>query len=496
MSAMSLTAAARVAGVLLGAGVALALLIAARPSASFARLPASANFTIAVSGELAVTPSAGRPLLRRPGADARRRSRDGELHRSQPDGRDARGRLPRPCRRARARRAAAHPSARRRQDARDTTLQGLRNGRAPRVRLRSGAARSIDPRGLDPGRDERLRGPSRRHRADADAAGAGLSMARTRIAGRLLSRFAIATVAGFVLAMLLFSVVPLAFGDRSLVVRSGSMAPAIDTGDIVAVHPIAPTAARVGDIVTFDNHGKLTSHRARAIERRGADVVFTTQGDANSGQEHWKVAGRRAHRARAVPRAEARLRRRQGPVADRALRPDHRPRAAARALAAAQDLARRAARAKGSMSWRASAAALALGAVLLMLCGASGSVWGSFTATTVSAGNSIVGAADWVGPQVTMLDPGTPLRGTASLSATATDAGGMSSVTIQRSAAGAGDLERRLHRRQRAVQLPAGHDGARRRRLRPARDRSRRGGQQQHLERSWRPASSTTSGRP
>ena len=96
-------------------------------------------------------------------------------------------------------------------------------------------------------------------------------------------------MAGFVLAILLSSVVPLAFGDRSLVVRSGSMHPAIDTGDIVAVHPIAPASARVGDIVTFKNHGKLTSHRVRAIERKGANVVFTTQGDANSGQEHWSV---------------------------------------------------------------------------------------------------------------------------------------------------------------------------------------------------------------
>jgi hypothetical protein len=91
------------------------------------------------------------------------------------------------------------------------------------------------------------------------------------------------------------------------------------------------------------------------------------------------------------------------------------------------------------MSWRASPAAVALVAVLLLLCGASGSVWGSYTSQTVSAGNVIVGATDWVGPQVTMLDPGTPLRGaTVSLNATATDVGGMSSVTIQRSPAGAG----------------------------------------------------------
>ena len=64
MSAPSLHVAVRVAGALLGAGVALALLIAARPSASFARLPASAGFTIPVSGELAVTPAPGRPFLR------------------------------------------------------------------------------------------------------------------------------------------------------------------------------------------------------------------------------------------------------------------------------------------------------------------------------------------------------------------------------------------------------------------------------------------------
>ena len=181
----------------------------------------------------------------------------------------------------------------------NTTLQGLRHGSAATVRLRSGAARSIVARGVDPRRDQRLRGPRRRRRADADAAAGRLSMTRSRLAARLLSRFAIAAVAGFVLTILLSSVLPLAFGDRSLVVRSGSMTPAIDTGDVVAVHPIAPTSARVGDIVTFDNHGKLTSHRARSIERIGADVVFTTQGDANTGQEHWKVRGRRAHRARA-----------------------------------------------------------------------------------------------------------------------------------------------------------------------------------------------------
>lgn len=99
-----------------------------------------------------------------------------------------------------------------------------------------------------------------------------------------------AAVVGFVLVILVAATIPLAFGDRTFVVRSGSMAPEIDTGDVVAVRTIPPTAARVGDVVTFDHQGKLTSHRVRSVVRRGDELAFTTQGDANTGREHWRVA--------------------------------------------------------------------------------------------------------------------------------------------------------------------------------------------------------------
>ena len=144
MPAMSLNAAAaRVAGALLGAGTALALLIAARPAASFARLPASASFTIPVSGELAVTPPAGRPLLiaraLTPGGAAAtasfsvRNQTSGTLEvglRARADDHELDGLL-----RIRIRvgdRTLAN-----------TTLQGLRHGGRADLRLRSGAARSI-----------------------------------------------------------------------------------------------------------------------------------------------------------------------------------------------------------------------------------------------------------------------------------------------------------------------------------------------------------------
>jgi signal peptidase I len=104
--------------------------------------------------------------------------------------------------------------------------------------------------------------------------------------------FATWAVSAFVLAILLSASLPLALGARSMVVRSGSMTPAIRTGDVVVVRPIAPTEASVGDVVTFkdpDRSGRLLVHRVRAISRQEGQVAITTQGDANTTQEHWRV---------------------------------------------------------------------------------------------------------------------------------------------------------------------------------------------------------------
>lgn len=104
--------------------------------------------------------------------------------------------------------------------------------------------------------------------------------------------FATWAVSAFVLTVLLAAVLPLAFGARSMIVRSGSMTPAIRTGDVVVVKPIAPTEAEVGEIVTFqepNGSGNLLVHRVRAISREGDAFAVVTQGDANSTQERWKV---------------------------------------------------------------------------------------------------------------------------------------------------------------------------------------------------------------
>jgi hypothetical protein len=74
-----------------------------------------------------------------------------------------------------------------------------------------------------------------------------------------------------------------------------------------------------------------------------------------------------------------------------------------------------------------------------MALAAVGSTGANFSALQQNGGNRYTAKADWVGPTVTMNDPGTPLHGTIPVRATASDPGtGVQWVTIQRSPAGTG----------------------------------------------------------
>lgn len=96
--------------------------------------------------------------------------------------------------------------------------------------------------------------------------------------------------AGFALFAALTA--PTLLGGRSLTIMSGSMEPALGTGDIVLEREIAPLEARVGDIVTFrdpDGSGRLITHRVRSIRVGGDAVTFTTKGDAANGIQRWTI---------------------------------------------------------------------------------------------------------------------------------------------------------------------------------------------------------------
>lgn len=113
-----------------------------------------------------------------------------------------------------------------------------------------------------------------------------------------------ALAAGLLLALAIAG--PLAFGARPHTVLTGSMEPTIAAGDVVIDERIPPTAAAVGDVVTFrdpEDQSRLITHRVRSIRRQGSHLWFTTQGDANNTTEHWRIAadGELGRVAYAVP---------------------------------------------------------------------------------------------------------------------------------------------------------------------------------------------------
>lgn len=93
----------------------------------------------------------------------------------------------------------------------------------------------------------------------------------------------LAVGATLVVSLLLASTfLPQLAGWTSLVVTSGSMAPALDPGDVVLVKPVDGASMEPMDIITFvTSDGTLVTHR---IVDKGTDsdgTSFVTKGDAN-----------------------------------------------------------------------------------------------------------------------------------------------------------------------------------------------------------------------
>lgn len=96
-------------------------------------------------------------------------------------------------------------------------------------------------------------------------------------------------------------------GYRPLVVLSGSMAPAIETGDVVVTRLVGPEHVRVGDVVTFSDAtrgGRLVTHRVVEKARSDDGYRFVTKGDANTGSEGWSIGteGRLGRMSFRIPR--------------------------------------------------------------------------------------------------------------------------------------------------------------------------------------------------
>ncbi len=88
------------------------------------------------------------------------------------------------------------------------------------------------------------------------------------------------TVLVTVLGLTVWSLVPALLGWESTVVSSGSMTPALRTGDVAVVRPVDATAVHPGQVLLVDDPdrpGGLRLHRLVAVEDGGLRL----QGDAN-----------------------------------------------------------------------------------------------------------------------------------------------------------------------------------------------------------------------
>jgi signal peptidase len=80
-------------------------------------------------------------------------------------------------------------------------------------------------------------------------------------------------------------------GYQSFKVLSGSMEPAIQTGDLVIDEQISPPASRVGDVITFREPGsrRLITHRLVGMRIEHGWAQMRTRGDANNTPERWSI---------------------------------------------------------------------------------------------------------------------------------------------------------------------------------------------------------------
>lgn len=96
-------------------------------------------------------------------------------------------------------------------------------------------------------------------------------------------------VIGLLVILIVISFLPIPGNYKLLIVESGSMEPAIQTGSVVVVKPAE--SYQSGDVITFQDRGKkkTTTHRIVDLEVVSGEVRYITKGDANNAEDTNRV---------------------------------------------------------------------------------------------------------------------------------------------------------------------------------------------------------------
>lgn len=115
---------------------------------------------------------------------------------------------------------------------------------------------------------------------------------RAALAGRIAAWVLVAAATIVALGLLSITVGPRLLPYQALVVRSGSMSPAIPTGSVVFYSKVSADKVKVGDVIVFDKPGaqnEKVTHRVYKISNSSSGRYFTTKGDANGVPDDWRV---------------------------------------------------------------------------------------------------------------------------------------------------------------------------------------------------------------
>ncbi len=98
------------------------------------------------------------------------------------------------------------------------------------------------------------------------------------------SRTTPVSIAAFLGAVCLVATVILVIFDLTpIVVRSDSMAPEINRGDLVIARATSAGEVAVGDVISVENRaGVRVTHRVVTVDPYGSSIQFTLKGDGNA----------------------------------------------------------------------------------------------------------------------------------------------------------------------------------------------------------------------
>lgn len=111
-----------------------------------------------------------------------------------------------------------------------------------------------------------------------------------KVAGKMVSVMMLTLMSVLVFFLLQSRITggaPSIAGYQLYIVLSGSMSPSFETGSVVLIRPLAPSAVQVGDIITYrdaEDSEKIVTHRVMAVLPT-EPLSFTTRGDANNAND-------------------------------------------------------------------------------------------------------------------------------------------------------------------------------------------------------------------